>query len=268
MSRQPAKGSRAPAELFAFYLKAWNLDADPAELVDRVRAIEGVVRAEFNPQAKRLIVLSTLDQSVLLEALAGLGLEVEAEDGEEERQSPALPSPGAVRVRLRERLSERFPGADDWLRTVAWLVPASFLVGVLLSVLATVGRPRPFSGWRSPARRWPASACSSGRGGCCGGRNDPRKPLGTSGHHPLPPDRTGRAIALGPVGRQPASRTVIRRRAVASRLRTAPTWQRVAPPSRRPSSLGPPCGRGRRSRGRPIRLSCLSSTSRASSQVP
>lgn len=143
MSRQPAKGSRAPAELFAFYLKAWNLDADPAELVDRVRAIEGVVRAEFNPQAKRLIVLSTLDQSVLLEALAGLGLEVEAEDGEEERQSPALPSPGAVRVRLRERLSERFPGADDWLRTVAWLVPASFLVGVLLSVLATVGRPAP-----------------------------------------------------------------------------------------------------------------------------
>src|SRR5690606_16140853 len=74
-SRQPATGARAPAELFAFCLKAWKLDADPAELVDRVRAIEGVVRAEFNPQAKRLIVLSTLDQSVLLEALAGLGLE-------------------------------------------------------------------------------------------------------------------------------------------------------------------------------------------------
>ena len=142
MSRQPAKGSRAPAELFAFYLKAWNLDADPAELVDRVRAREGGVRAEFNPQAKRLIVLNYPRSIRFVGGTCGIGTQVEAEDGEEERQrrlhQPRCGARGCLKA------VRALSGADDWLRTVAWLVGKLF--GRCSAERTRYGRPpRPLS---------------------------------------------------------------------------------------------------------------------------
>lgn len=138
MSRQAAKGSKQPAELLAFHLKSWEPNADPAQLIDRVSSAAGVVRAEFNPQARRLIVLTTLKRDALLESLTALGLELEAEE-DDERDLASLPPAGE----FRERLSERFAGIRDWLRTAAWVVPASFLLGLVLSVLATASRPVP-----------------------------------------------------------------------------------------------------------------------------
>lgn len=143
MSRQAATGSRERAELFAFQLKSWDPTADPAELIARVCSVDGVMRAEFNPRAKRLIVLSTVKRAVLQRSLVELGLELEIEEVEEEQTGAPLTSPDVVRARLRERLYERLLGARDWLRIAAWVVPVSFLLGLILAVLATPSRPAP-----------------------------------------------------------------------------------------------------------------------------
>lgn len=138
MSRDTNKGSRESAELLAFHLKAWDPNGDPAELIARVGNVPGVLRVEFNPRAGRLIVLGSVDTASLNQALRELGLELE-EEGEEERDE-AL----SLRVALpRANLGQWLVGSRTWLRSLAWIVPSSFLVGVLLSLLATAPGPVP-----------------------------------------------------------------------------------------------------------------------------
>lgn len=145
MKRRQELSSSLGDDLHVFELAQTDAAVDEILLLERIKQVRGVQRAEYNAARGRLLVLGAIDRAEVLAALQDLGL-AQAPPSEEPAEAPARaqaePQLGPKRAPLAARLRARIAANRRTLLTLAVLLPLSFFLGVALSVVSAAPLPR------------------------------------------------------------------------------------------------------------------------------